>query len=371
LAIFTNDAPLLNVTQRTANLSASSDIVDTVGHPRTLRPRIIVKEAGAFQQDKDAKTVLIAESSFLPPATQQNADTTDSIIERLQQFHPTVAEEFVDQVVGLTEIGLLRTDIPRSFNDSRSAGSLSTVASVDSNPTVIARTPTVPPSNIMRSRSVSFVPAPDPSILPPPSHPIISEASLTTVPSSDSDSEPIGISSALNESLASCYDNLDDAGRQNLMFSAMASRDHSLSQSLFNLQKTKGTFTLPKLSGKLLEQATKQKLPTLAYDKDATKRRYYWNTWYMKLQIILGLFSPTAKLVDSNGTISPFDPNEKSVANAAIYILIHSYILHRHVLCRSIAFQLQYQGRSSFVIFATLMCEANKSKQASFSSSIH
>jgi hypothetical protein len=74
---------------------------------------------------------------------------------------------------------------------------------------------------------------------------IVSQASLTTVPSSES--EPSGISSALNESLEACYDSLDDAGRQNLMFSAMASRDHSLLQSLFNLQKTKGTFTVTEI----------------------------------------------------------------------------------------------------------------------------
>ena len=144
--------------------------------PRTLRPRIIVEEASASQQDEDAETVSIAENLFLPPTTRQNANTTDIIIQWLQQFHPTVAEAFVDQVIELTEIGLLRTDnIPRSSNDSRSAGLLSNVVSVDSNPTVIAHTPTVPPSDIMRSRSVSFVPAPDPSVLPPPSHQVVSQ----------------------------------------------------------------------------------------------------------------------------------------------------------------------------------------------------
>jgi hypothetical protein len=284
------------VTQRTTNFSASNDRVES-----DPAPRIIVEDASASQQDEDAETVSMAESLFLPPATRQNANTTDSIIEWLQQFHPTVAEEFVDQVVGLTEIGLLRTDIPRSFNDSRSAGLLSTVTSVDSNPTIITRAPTVPPTNIIRSRSVSFVPAPDPSVLPKPSV-FPNEASLQTVPSNES--EPSGISSALNESLAECYESLDDAGRQSLMFSAMASKDYSLLQSLFTLQKTKGTFTLPKLSGKLLEQANKQKLPILAYDKDATKRRYFWNTWFMKLRIIVGLFSSTAKFISKEGTIS-------------------------------------------------------------------
>jgi hypothetical protein len=108
---------LLNVTQRTTNLSASNDRVES-----DPAPRIIVEDASASQQDEDAETVSIAESLFLPSATRQNANTTDSIIEWLQQFHPKVAEEFVDQVVGLTEIGLLRTDnIPRASNGPRPA----------------------------------------------------------------------------------------------------------------------------------------------------------------------------------------------------------------------------------------------------------
>jgi len=172
---------------------------------------------------------------------------------------------------------------------------------------------------------VSFVLAPDPSILSKPTV-FPNEASLKTVPSNES--EPSGISSALNESLAECYESLDDAGRQSLMFSAMTSKDYSLLQSLFTLQKTKGTFTLPKLSGKLLEQANKQKLPILAYDKDATKRRYFWNTWFMKLRIIVGLFSSTAKFISKEGTISLFDSSSSQaiVANKAIFILVQSYV---------------------------------------------
>ena len=183
--------------------------------------------------------------------------------------------------------------------------------------------PTAPPTNIIRSRSVSFVPAPNPSVLPKPSV-LPSETSLETVPSNES--EPSGISSALNESLAECYESLDDAGRQSLMFSAMTSKDYSLLQSLLQLQKAKGIFTLPKLSGKLLEQANKQKLPILAYDKDASKRRYYWNTWFMKLQIIVGLFSTTSKFIDKNGTISLFDEKQSNVANGAVFILVQSYV---------------------------------------------
>jgi Tfp pilus assembly protein PilN len=77
---------LLNVTQRTTNLSASNDRIES-----DPAPRIIVEDASTSQQDEDAETISLAESLFLPPATRHNANTTDSIIEWLRQFHPTVA----------------------------------------------------------------------------------------------------------------------------------------------------------------------------------------------------------------------------------------------------------------------------------------
>ena len=125
----------------------------------------------------------------------------------------------------------------------------------------------------MRSRSVSFVPAPDPSTLPQPTL----HQSLLTVPSSDS--EPSVLSSALHESLADCYDSMDNAGRQNLLFSAMAFKDYTLLQSLLQLQKVKGTFTLPK-----------------------------------------------KKFIDKNGTINLFDENNSTVANGAVFILFQSHV---------------------------------------------
>ncbi len=67
LAIFeeaSTASRLLNITQRTTNLSASNDRVES-----DPAPRIIVEDASASQQDEDAETVSMAESLFLPPAT--------------------------------------------------------------------------------------------------------------------------------------------------------------------------------------------------------------------------------------------------------------------------------------------------------------
>ena len=109
---------------------------------------------------------------------------------------------------------------------------------------------------------------------------------------------------------------------------ATASKDYFLLQSLFTLQKTKRIFTLPKSSGKLFEEANKQKLPILAHDKDATKRRCFWNTWFMKLRIIVGHISSSANFISEEGTISLFDSNSSQATDAsgAIFILVQSYV---------------------------------------------
>ena len=325
LAIFdeaSTASRLLNITLRASNSSSSHDVNPSGSILPASTSRIVVEDASISQQDHlDNETVSLNDTNFLPSQTPQ-VNTTDGMIQWLQQNHPDIANAFVDHISGLAGIGLIQPSSVPQRVDEPTSGLLSNIASMSSQttiPTTSVRNDTSSPS-FMRSRSVSFVPAPDPSNLPP----LTIHQSLLTVPSSDS--EPSAISSALHESLADCYDSLDDAGRQNLIFSAMASKDYALLQSLLQLQKLKGTFTLPKLSAKLLEQAQNQKLPVLAYDKDASKRRYYWNTWFMKLQIIVGLFSATSKFIDKNGTINLFDEHKSDVANGAVFILVQSYV---------------------------------------------
>jgi hypothetical protein len=68
--------------------------------------------------------------------------------------------------------------------------------------------------------------------------------------------------------------------------------------------------------------ADSYKVPELKFDEQASKRRFNYQAWLMKLQPILAMFSHTSSVLPKDKVIPFEDPN--AIGNRALYLLISS-----------------------------------------------
>jgi hypothetical protein len=82
--------------------------------------------------------------------------------------------------------------------------------------------------------------------------------------------------------------------------------------------------SLAKLTKELIKLAESYKVPELKFDEQASKRRYNYQTWLMKLQPILAMFIQTACVLPGDKVVPFSDPT--SMGNWALNLLISSHI---------------------------------------------
>ncbi|MFN9979363.1 MAG: hypothetical protein ACK53Y_05595, partial [bacterium] len=77
-----------------------------------------------------------------------------------------------------------------------------------------------------------------------------------------------------------------------------------------------------KLTKELIKLADSYKVPELKFDEQASKRDFNYQTWIMKLQPILAMFSQTAQVLPNDKVIPFSDPH--AIGNRALNLLISS-----------------------------------------------
>jgi hypothetical protein len=118
------------------------------------------------------------------------------------------------------------------------------------------------------------------------------------------------------------YENLDEDSKNELFRYAISSGNENLQSRLLLLRQNKNGTTLAKLTKELIKLAESYKVPELKFDEQASKRRFNYQAWIMKLQPILAMFNQTATVMPHDKIIPFTDPH--ALGNRALYLLISS-----------------------------------------------
>jgi len=146
----------------------------------------------------------------------------------------------------------------------------------------------------------------------------------TTVPSSNlvPDTSAHGEISYTMKTMLEKYDTLDDDSKNELFRYAILTGNENLQSRLLMLRQNKTGTSLAKLTKELIKLADSYKVPELKFDEQASKRRFNYQAWIMKLQPILAMFSQTAQVLPNDKVIPFTDPH--AIGNRALYLLILS-----------------------------------------------
>jgi hypothetical protein len=72
---------------------------------------------------------------------------------------------------------------------------------------------------------------------------------------------------------------------------AISTGNENLQSRLLMLRQSKTGTSLTKLTKELIKLAESYKVPELKFDEQASKQHFHYQTWIMKLQPILAMFS--------------------------------------------------------------------------------
>jgi hypothetical protein len=118
------------------------------------------------------------------------------------------------------------------------------------------------------------------------------------------------------------YETLDKDSKNELLKYAISAGNENLQSRLLMLRQGKSGTSLAKLTKELIKLADSYKIPELKFDEQASKRRFNYQAWLMKLQPILAMFTQTASVLPKDKVIPFSDPN--AIGNRALYLLISS-----------------------------------------------
>jgi len=118
------------------------------------------------------------------------------------------------------------------------------------------------------------------------------------------------------------YETLDEDSKNELLKYAISSGNENLQSHLLMLRQGKSGTSLAKLTKELIKLADSYKVPELKFDEQASKRRFNYQAWLMKLQPILAMFSQTASVLPKDKVVPFSDPH--AIGNRALYLLISS-----------------------------------------------
>jgi len=118
------------------------------------------------------------------------------------------------------------------------------------------------------------------------------------------------------------YETLDEDSKNELLKYAISSGNENLQSHLLMLRQGKSGTSLTKLTKELIKLADSYKVPELKFDEQASKRRFNYQAWLMKLQPILAMFSQTASVLPKDKVVPFSDPH--AIGNRALYLLISS-----------------------------------------------
>jgi len=161
------------------------------------------------------------------------------------------------------------------------------------------------------------------------------QSSVTSVTSHHSDpagAPPTTISTQVNpihcdlsytmQTMLDKYDSLDDDSKNELFKYAISSGNENLQSRLLLLRQSKSGQSLAKLTKELIKLAESYKVPELKFDEQASKRRFNYQAWIMKLQPILAMFTQTATVLPRDKIVPFSDPH--AIGNRALYLLVSS-----------------------------------------------
>jgi len=146
----------------------------------------------------------------------------------------------------------------------------------------------------------------------------------TTVTSSDliPETPAHGEISYTMKTMLEKYDTLDNDSKNELFRYAIASGNENLQSRLLMLRQSKTGTSLAKLTKELIKLADSYKVLELKFDEQASKRRFNYQAWIMKLQPILAMFTQTASVLPNDKVVPFSDPH--ATGNQALYLLISS-----------------------------------------------
>jgi len=146
----------------------------------------------------------------------------------------------------------------------------------------------------------------------------------TTVTSSDliPETPAHGEISYTMKTMLEKYDTLDDDSKNELFRYAIASGNENLQSRLLMLWQSKTGTSLAKWTKELIKLADSYKVLELKFDEQASKRRFNYQAWIMKLQPILAMFTQTASVLPNDKVVPFSDPH--ATGNQALYLLISS-----------------------------------------------
>jgi hypothetical protein len=120
------------------------------------------------------------------------------------------------------------------------------------------------------------------------------------------------------------YETLDEESKSELLKYAISSGNETLQSCLMMLRADKTGTSLAKLTKELIKLAESYKVPELKFDEQASKQRHNYQTWLMKLQPILAMFTQTASVLPRDKVVPFTDPT--ALGNRAFYLLISSQV---------------------------------------------
>jgi hypothetical protein len=140
------------------------------------------------------------------------------------------------------------------------------------------------------------------------------------------DSKPPSIPGTISttmEAMLDKYEELDDDSKKALMHHAITSNNEVLQCRLMELcDNHSKNSSVAKLTKEIIKLAETYKVPELHFNEQASKRRFNYQNWIMKLRPILAMFPQTAKVLPGD-TIIPFEDLHHA-GNRALYLLICS-----------------------------------------------
>jgi hypothetical protein len=107
-----------------------------------------------------------------------------------------------------------------------------------------------------------------------------------------------------------CYESLDGENKTALFNYAISSGNENLQSWLLMLRDThkKTGTSSAKLTKDIIQIADTHKVPELKFDEQASKCRFNYQAWIMKLQPILAMFPQTATVLPRDKVIPYADP---------------------------------------------------------------
>ncbi len=125
------------------------------------------------------------------------------------------------------------------------------------------------------------------------------------------------------EEMLEKYDELDDDSKKMLTQHAITTDNADLQRRIMALRTHQGTnITLAKLTKEIIKLADTYKVPELRFDEQASKRRFNFQNWIMKLRPILAMFPQTASVLPADSVVHFTDPH--NIGNKALYLLLCS-----------------------------------------------